>query len=104
MDDEGASPNTEEKLALNNAETIRMKLEDTLAVNREEFEPNDKSEATDTVTLDTAKDTPKDESSSDSRWGKKKKEPGKLPPVPKMSEGNSTTAADDVLRKFFNRG
>ena len=47
------------------------------------------------------------ESDSDSSSGlfgrKKKKEKGKLPPKPKFSSESSTTAADDVLKKFFNR-
>jgi pSer/pThr/pTyr-binding forkhead associated (FHA) protein len=34
---------------------------------------------------------------------KEKKEPGKLPPKPKFSHDSSKVAADDVLRKFFNR-
>ena len=34
---------------------------------------------------------------------KKKKEAGKLPPRPKFSSDSSTTAADDVLKQFFNR-
>lgn len=33
----------------------------------------------------------------------KKQKPGKLPPLPKHSHDDSKTAADDVLRRFFNR-
>ena len=33
---------------------------------------------------------------------KKKKEPGKLPKMDQGLEGDSKTAADEVLRKFFN--
>lgn len=40
------------------------------------------------------------DSNSDS---KEKKAPGKLPPKPKFSHDSSKVAADDVLRKFFNR-
>ena len=41
---------------------------------------------------------------SDSSIGKKtKRSPGKLPPQPKFSHDSSKVAADDVLRKFFNR-
>jgi hypothetical protein len=32
-----------------------------------------------------------------------KKSAGKLPPLPKFSHDSSKVAADDVLRKFFNR-
>ena len=33
---------------------------------------------------------------------KKKKKPGKLPKMDQGLEGDSKTAADEVLRKFFN--
>ena len=36
--------------------------------------------------------------------GRAKKEPGKLPPVPKDDPKNTQDAATDMLRKFFNRG
>lgn len=95
-------PNTEEKLEINTAETIQMQLADTLAIDREKLEKNNNGVDNSTVDLDS---TDLGLSSSDSKKDKKKKkkEPGKLPPVPKMSQGTSTTAADDVLRKFFNR-
>ena len=45
-----------------------------------------------------------DESQEDSKIAKKKKQkPGKLPPIPKASAGDSKEAAQDMLRKFFNR-
>ena len=40
---------------------------------------------------------------SETTENKKKKGAKKLPPVPKFKHESSTTAADDVLRKFFNR-
>ena len=57
--------------------------------------------------VDDTDSTSEEESTSDSGSGlfsrKKKKEKGKLPPKPKFSSESSTTAADDVLKKFFNR-
>lgn len=44
-----------------------------------------------------------DSSISDATGEKRKKEPGKLPPRPRFSHDSSKVAADDVLRKFFNR-
>ena len=44
-----------------------------------------------------------DESSESGKKKKKKKEVGKLPPLPKFSHDDSTSAAGDVLKKFFNR-
>ena len=96
VDDEDDEPNTDEKKKFNFQETIQMNLEDTLALTRE----GDIDSNSDTG----VKDELEDESDlDDSKDGKKKKEPGKLPPIPKMNHGSSTTAADDVLKRFFNR-
>ncbi len=64
-----------------NAETIQMNLEDTTSFSSSESK--------------------EDPLADDESKGKKK--PGKLPPVPKFQHDDSKTAADDVLRKFFNR-
>jgi hypothetical protein len=40
---------------------------------------------------------------SDEKKQSKKKNFGKLPPRPKFSHDDSTTAAGDVLKNFFNR-
>ena len=45
----------------------------------------------------------KDSDSSGIFSRKKKKEKGKLPPRPKFSAESTTSAADDVLKRFFNR-
>jgi len=54
---------------------------------------------------DESPDATKGETADDSASAKKKKkkEFGKLPPMPKFSHQDSTTAAGDVLKKFFNR-
>ena len=59
-------------------------------------------EDSDADALDTVENE-ENEEESDSKEIKKKKKFGKLPPVPKFSHNDSTTAADDVLKKFFNR-
>ena len=51
-------------------------------------------------------DAADEDGSSIFRWGKKKKKgPGKLPEVPKdQGADDSREAAEDTLRKYFNRG
>jgi pSer/pThr/pTyr-binding forkhead associated (FHA) protein len=95
--DEDDEPLTDTQAAIKNAETIQMNLEETLSLNREEFgrsakNVSDSTESSEDLTV-----------TEDGTKKKKKKQPGKLPPIPKMNHGSSTTAADDVLRKFFNR-
>ena len=87
--DEDDPPSTDSGMRLTNAETIQLNLEDTLAISRDKVEDEESS--------------PKDSTEEIELDPKSKKKPGKLPPVPKMKHGSSTTAADDVLRKFFNR-
>ena len=95
-DDDDDEPSTDTKSAIKTAETIQMNLEETLALDREELGSTESKNASDST--EDSDDLTVTETS-----GKKKKKPGKLPPVPKMNHGSSTTAADDVLRKFFNR-
>ena len=45
-----------------------------------------------------------EEPAEKTKRGHAKKEPGKLPPVPKDNPKNTQDAATDMLRKFFNRG
>jgi predicted component of type VI protein secretion system len=85
--DEDAEPSSGERQQIASAETIQLNLEETSGV----FggaRKNKKSEEEDSV----------DESADG-----KKKGPKKLPKIPKSTHESSTTAADDVLRKFFNR-
>ena len=53
--------------------------------------------------LEAEKEAEKEEEESNAKKKKGKKEYGKLPPMPKFSHDDSTSAAGDVLKKFFNR-
>lgn len=80
--EEEDDPSTSERDRLASAETIQLNLEETSVFGggREKQEKED----------------PTDENPD-------KKKAGKLPDIPKNTHESSTTAADDVLRKFFNR-
>ncbi len=77
---------------IRNTETVQFNLDDTKTL---ESDPSDTSASSDSSKSDSSDDL------GDKK--KKKKEFGKLPPMPKFSHDNSTAAAGDVLRKFFNR-
>ena len=85
MDDE-EDPSTSERKIIAAAETIQLNLEETSV-----FGGNRERE----------KKPQEEESEAESKKGKKK--PGKLPARPRHTHDSSTSAADDVLRKFFNR-
>ncbi len=78
-------PNTAERSAIASSETIQLNLEETSVFGTSKKDPVAK------------KGESKDEESP-SKGG-----PKKLPPMPKHQHDSSTTAADDVLKKFFNR-
>lgn len=78
-------PSTDERNAMATAETIQLNIEETGifgSAKRDSDSDSDKSGDEE----DPSKDGPK-----------------KLPPMPKQQHDNSTSAADDVLKKFFNR-
>jgi hypothetical protein len=79
-------------------DTRQLSLEDTKAIlaeaERKALEKERERKLSDSGQLTT--DTPEADS-------KEKRGPGKLPPRPKFSHDSSKVAADDVLRKFFNR-
>ena len=79
MDEEGDSPSTSERQQIASAETIQLNLEETSV-----FGPKRERGKAPEEEQDDAK-------------------PGKLPTLPKHTHDDSTSAADDVLRKFFNR-
>ena len=85
-------------LGSENNDTIHMDLDQTASL-LEGSEEEDSKEEQSTIESSAA-DQPTIENEPEK---KEKKKPGKLPPVPKFSHGDSKTAADDVLRRFFNR-
>ncbi|MEM9411903.1 MAG: FHA domain-containing protein, partial [Planctomycetota bacterium] len=81
-------------------ETIQFNLEDpTLSILGDSNE-SDEEEA---VEEEPSTGEEIESEQEDGKKKKKKKEYGKLPPRPKFSHDNSTSAAGDVLKKFFNR-
>ena len=100
MDDD---EDTNERDRLAGAETLQLNLEDTSVFGkgkawRDEQRRKEAEEA-------AAKEA--EEAKADKGSSKGKSKPKKLPKVPLKKEegiqGNSTTAADDVLKKFFKR-
>jgi len=100
MDDDA---DTDERDQLAGAETLQLNLEDTSVFGkgkawRDEQRRKEAEEA-------AAKEA--EEAKADKGSSKGKSKPKKLPKVPPKKEegiqGNSTTAADDVLKKFFKR-
>lgn len=93
-DDDDDVPNTSEREMIASAETIQLNLEETSVFGTTKRDPNSEE-----------KEALSDEVEADSSSGKKKQKAKKmkLPAQPKSSHEDSTSAADDVLRKFFNR-
>lgn len=77
------------------SETIQMSLEQTQTIDSGSVDGLEESDSTEILESDGPKTADKKR--------KKKEAKGKLPPIPKMLHESSTTAADDVLKKFFNR-
>ncbi|MEQ8209520.1 MAG: FHA domain-containing protein [Lacipirellulaceae bacterium] len=87
-------------------ETLSMQMDETSAIPL----PKDKlpSEPTETIALDTAdvrdEESPEDSSIDEASDSKKKKEPGKLPPLPKKdATKDSREAAENALRAWSRR-
>ena len=73
--------------SFNAAETVQLNIEETTVFGTSR--KKDKEE--------------KEDSDEEPETDEKSKGKLKLPPVPKFKHESSTTAADDVLKKFFNR-
>lgn len=84
--EEDDDPTTSERTKIASAETIQLNLEETSVFGGSNVDRTKKKD---------------DDSSTDS--GSESKKAGKLPAIPKNTHESSTSAADDVLRKFFNR-
>jgi pSer/pThr/pTyr-binding forkhead associated (FHA) protein len=85
-----------DKKLLSDVETVQLRADDTNTFEAAKLFSSGKSESAKSESTSAA-----DAESGDRQ--KKKPQPGKLPPRPKFSHDDSTTAADDVLRRFFNR-
>jgi len=102
MDDDD-DPSTDERDEIASAETLQLNLEDTSVFGkgkavRDEMRRREKEEK-------EAKEAEEASGSAKSK-GKGKAKPMKLPKLPQNEDakhGNSTSAADDVLKKFFKR-
>lgn len=88
-DEEDDEPNSSEKRRIASAETIQLDLEETSSSVFGQTRKREKP--------------PEEESETDAKGKKKKPGKMKLPTKPGNMHEDSTTAADDVLRKFFNR-
>lgn len=78
-------------------QTVQFNLEETMAISKAESDSKSDEETQSIAAHDSVSEDVTDTKE------KKKKEKGKLPPIPKFSHQTSKNAADDVLRKFFNR-
>lgn len=85
LTDSEDDPNTAERNAIASSETIQLNLEETSVFGTSKKDP-------------VAEEGKSKDEESPSKGG-----PKKLPPMPKRQHDSSTTAADDVLKKFFNR-
>ena len=90
---------------IGDASTVQFSMDDLESIldysarKKESIEELKKSDGEDSV-QSTEEELEDDE---DEKKKKKKKAYGKLPPLPKFSHDDSTSAAGDVLKKFFNR-
>ena len=89
-----------EKINFRNKETLQFDVEELQNIQMTDSVGSISSDSVSSVSADAEDD---EEEDGKKKKKKKKKEYGKLPPRPKHSHGNSTSAADDVLKKFFNR-
>ena len=89
-----------EKVNFRNKETLQFNLDDLQNVQSTDSVGKSDSASSDSV---SASDEIEPDEDGKKKKKKRKKEYGKLPPRPKHAHDDSTSAADDVLKKFFNR-
>lgn len=102
MEEDDDSEDTGERNKIASSETIQLEFAETTAFGT----PKKTDDADEISSEDSLNDSGEPDSveETDAQTGKKKKsKPKKLPPLPKTKHESSTSAADDVLKKFFNR-
>jgi predicted component of type VI protein secretion system len=80
-------------------ETIQMSMSETQTI----LDSIEKSNSEAAIKEADSSIREADSSDDGPKTNAEKKKKGKLPPLPKTLHQSSTTAADDVLKKFFNR-
>ena len=83
-------------------ETTQFNLAETMAMSKASNEARKRAEEKRAAKEPKTKPPEAKEDEGKKKKKKKKKEPGKLPKMDQGLEGDSKTAADEVLRKFFN--
>lgn len=96
LSDDDDSPSISNQRPPRASETVQLSLDDTTQIKRPVIANEDKSDQTVTMNTEESDSTESDESPSKSRFGK-------LPSRESEKHESSTHAADDVLKKFFNR-
>ena len=96
VNDNESGPDSTERAIIGAADTIQFNLDETTSI-RKEKESDSGSNLEDSSVSDS-------QATEILQGGKKAKaKPMKLPPMEKPKHDSSTSAADDVLKKFFNR-
>jgi len=88
---------TEGAVDQSRTETIQFSMEETQAIFGNDSDAREHSSG------EIAIDPAGVEESESAEIRKKKEKKGKLPPIPKVVHENSKVAADEALKKFFNR-
>lgn len=90
---------------LSDASTVQFSMDDLESIldysARQKESIEELKESSESESVESAEEETTEEEADKKK--KKKKEFGKLPPLPKFSHDDSTAAAGDVLKKFFNR-
>lgn len=102
MDDDEADTNERNQIAA--AETLQLNLEDTSVFGKgKAWRDEQRRKEAEEAAAKEAEDAKAASGSSKGKKGKAKKLPKTLPKKEESVHGNSTSAADDVLKKFFKR-
>ena len=88
---------------IGDASTVQFSMEDLESILDYSARKKESIEELKNAEEAESEESTEDESEETAKKKKRKKEYGKLPPLPKFSHDDSTAAAGDVLKKFFNR-